>query len=122
MADIDGLSRRIPNLCKVAPSSPYHVEDVNRAGGILGILGELDRAGLIDPDVRRVDGLTLGEALDRYDIRRATVSEEALLLYRSAPAGTGRNLIMGSQSTLYSGAGHRSRHGLYPGPGALLQS
>ena len=101
MADIDGLSRRIPNLCKVAPSSPYHVEDVNRAGGILGILGELDRAGLIDPDVRRADGLTLGEALARYDIRRATVSEDALLLYRSAPAGTGRNLIMGSQSTLY---------------------
>ncbi|MHB8808665.1 MAG: dihydroxy-acid dehydratase [Desulfobulbaceae bacterium] len=102
MGDIDGLSRRIPNLCKVAPSSPYHVEDVNRAGGILGILGELDRAGLIDPDVRRVDGLTLGEALARYDIRRATVSEDALLLYRSAPAGTGRNLTMGSQQTLYS--------------------
>jgi dihydroxy-acid dehydratase len=101
MADIDQLSRRVPNLCKVAPSSSYHVEDVNRAGGILGILGELERAGLIDPDVRRVDGLTLGEALTRYDIRRATVSEEALLLYRSAPAGTGRNLTMGSQSTLY---------------------
>ncbi|MHB8789845.1 MAG: dihydroxy-acid dehydratase [Desulfobulbaceae bacterium] len=101
MADIDELSRRIPNLCKVAPSSSYHVEDVNRAGGILGILGELDRAGLIAPSVRRVDGLTLEEALARYDIRRSTVSEEALLLYRSAPAGTGRNLIMGSQNTLY---------------------
>jgi len=103
MADIDNLSRRIPNLCKVAPSSRYHVEDVNRAGGILGILGELDRAGLIDTGVRRADGLTLAEALDRYDIRRATVSGEALTLYRSAPAGTGRNLIMGSQNTLYGG-------------------
>jgi dihydroxy-acid dehydratase len=101
MADIDKLSRRIPNLCKVAPSSPYHVEDVNRAGGILGILGELERAGLIDHAVRRADGLTLGEALARYDIRRATVSEEAQLLYRSAPGGTGRNLTMGSQNTLY---------------------
>jgi len=102
MADIDKLSRRIPNLCKVAPSSHYHVEDVNRAGGILGILGELDRAGLIDPQVVRADGLTLGEALDRYDIKRPTVTDEAVSLYRSAPAGTGRNLTMGSQSTLYS--------------------
>ena len=102
MADIDRLSRETPNLCKVAPSSHYHVEDVNRAGGILGILGELDRAGLIDTGVRRVDGLSLGQALDRYDIKRSGVSREALALYRSAPAGTGRrNLIMGSQDTMY---------------------
>ena len=102
MADIDALSRRIPNLCKVAPSSSYHVEDVNRAGGILGILGELDRAGLVDQSARRADGLTLGEALNRYDIKRASVSGEAQVLYRSAPAGSGRNLIMGSQNTLYA--------------------
>ncbi len=101
MADIDRLSRAIPNLCKVAPSSHYHVEDVNRAGGILGILGELDRAGLIDTSVRRVDGLSLGQALDRYDIKRSGVSPEALALYRSAPAGKGRNLIMSSQNTMY---------------------
>ena len=101
MADIDALSRRIPNLCKVAPSSHYHVEDVNRAGGILGILGELDRAGLIDTGVTRVDGLTLREALDRYDIKSPSVTAEALNLYRSAPAGTGRNLVMGSQNTMY---------------------
>ncbi|MFZ5797840.1 MAG: dihydroxy-acid dehydratase [Desulfobulbus sp.] len=100
MADIDGLSRRIPNLCKVAPSSHYHVEDVNRAGGILGIMGELDRAGLIDTTVRRADGLSLGEALARYDIMRPTATEEARLLYRSAPGGV-RNLTMGSQNTLY---------------------
>jgi len=102
MADIDKLSRKIPNLCKVAPSSHYHVEDVNRAGGILGILGELDRAGLVDTGVFRADGLTLGEALDRYDVKRPTVTDEALSLYRSAPAGKGRNLIMGSQLTMYS--------------------
>ncbi len=59
MADIDRLSRKIPCLCKVAPSSHYHVEDVNRAGGIHGILGELARAGLLDTSVVRVDGLTL---------------------------------------------------------------
>jgi dihydroxy-acid dehydratase len=101
MADMDKLSRRIPNLCKVAPSSHYHVEDVNRAGGIFGILGELDRAGLIDTSVSRADGMTLGEALDSYDVKRPTVIDEALKLYKSAPAGTGRNLIMGSQQTMY---------------------
>ncbi|HEB69735.1 MAG TPA: dihydroxy-acid dehydratase [Desulfobulbus sp.] len=101
MDDIDRLSRKIPNLCKVAPSSHYHVEDVNRAGGILGILGELDRAGLIDTSVNRADGLTLAGALDRYDIMRETVSEEAQQLYRSGPASKGRNLVMGSQETYY---------------------
>jgi dihydroxy-acid dehydratase len=100
MADIDVLSRRVPNLCKVAPSSSYHVEDVNRAGGILAILGELDRAGLIDTSVPRADGLTLAQALEQYDIMRPDVSEAARALYRSAPAGV-RNLVMGSQSTLY---------------------
>jgi dihydroxy-acid dehydratase len=100
MQDIDTLSRKVPNLCKVAPSSSYHVEDVNRAGGILAILGELDRAGLIDTDVTRADGLTLAQALDQYDIARPTASEAAKALYKSAPAGV-RNLVMGSQNTLY---------------------
>ena len=101
MTDIDGLSRRVPNLCKVAPSSHYHVEDVNRAGGILSILGELDRAGLVDTSVSRVDGLTLRQALDQFDIVNSSVSDEAIELYSSAPAGTGRNLVMGSQGTMY---------------------
>ncbi len=101
MDDIDALSRTTPILCKVAPSSSYHVQDVNRAGGILGILGELDRAGLLDTSVFRADGLTLAQALDRYDIMRDTVSDEALTLYRSAPASSGRNLVMGSQETMY---------------------
>ncbi|HOK51077.1 MAG TPA: dihydroxy-acid dehydratase, partial [Bacteroidales bacterium] len=78
MKDIDALSRKIPVLCKVAPSSHYHVEDVGRAGGILGILGELDRAQLLDTTVKRVDGLTLKQALDNYDIMRPSVTEEAI--------------------------------------------
>ena len=100
MADIDTLSRQVPNLCKVAPSSHHHVEDVNRAGGILGILAELDRAGLVDVSVRRVDGLSLAQALERFDIMRPQADERAIALYRSAPAGR-RNLVMGSQNTLY---------------------
>ena len=100
MQDIDALSRKAPNLCKVSPSSPYHVEDVNRAGGILGIMGELDRMGLIDTSVKRADGLTLTEALDRFDIMRRSVAPEAFQLYASAPGG-GRNLEMGSQGSMY---------------------
>jgi dihydroxy-acid dehydratase len=101
MEDIDALSRKVPNLCKVAPSADYHVEDVNRAGGILGILGELDRAGLLDTSVSRADGLTLAQALDAYDVQRAGALEEARTLYASAPACSGRNLVMGSQDTRY---------------------
>jgi dihydroxy-acid dehydratase len=100
MEDIDALSRKVPNLCKVAPSSHFHVEDVNRAGGILGILAELARGGLLDTGAHRVDGLTLGQALVQYDIMRPDVSEAVRDLYRSAPAGV-RNLVMGSQQTLY---------------------
>ena len=100
MKDIDELSRKVPNLCKVAPSSSYHVEDVNRAGGILGIMAELDRAGLLDTSVYRADGLTLAEALARYDVMAAGASEAAGTLYRSAPAGK-RNLVLGSQDSLY---------------------
>jgi len=100
MDDIDALSRKTPCLCKVAPSSHYHVEDVNRAGGIMGIMAELNRGGLIDTEVTRVDGLTLGQALVKWDIIDEQVSEETLKLYRSAPGGY-RNLIMSSQSQYY---------------------
>ena len=100
MRDIDELSRRVPCICKVAPSSHHHVEDVNRAGGILGILGELDRAGLVDPEAMRADGLTLDEALQRYDVRRPGATQEAVDLYRAAPGGV-KNLVMGSQSSMY---------------------
>ncbi len=100
MKDIDNLSKVTPNLCKVSPSSQYHVEDVNRAGGILGILAELDRGGLLDVSVHRVDGRTLEQALREYDIMSPMVSPGAVRLYRSAP-GNKRNLVMGSQEREY---------------------
>jgi dihydroxy-acid dehydratase len=99
MKDIDSLSRKIPNICKVAPSSSYHVQDVNRAGGIPGILGELDRAGLIDTSVHRVDYQTLKQALSDWDIIGGTALEEAWAIFRSAPsliksAGSGFNTTL----------------------------
>ena len=87
MQDIDRLSRRVPVLCKVAPNSHYHIEDVNRAGGILSILGELDRGGLLDTSVWRVDGRTLGEAIAAGDVRRPTAADAARRRSLSAPAG-----------------------------------
>jgi dihydroxy-acid dehydratase len=104
MDDIDRLSRKVPNLCKVSPSSPYHVEDVNRAGGIMAILGELDRAGLIDTSVSRVDAPNLKEALAVWDIRSTSCSPAARSLYLSAPGNKGRNLAMGSQQAVYEEA------------------
>jgi dihydroxy-acid dehydratase len=101
MKDIDTLSRKIPNICKVAPSSHYHVEDVNRAGGIISIIGELDKAGLIDKSVKRVDASSLGEIIKEYDIMSESVSQEALNVFSSAPAHSGRNLKFASQSSAY---------------------
>jgi dihydroxy-acid dehydratase len=87
MADIDRLSRRVPNLCKVAPSSPlFHMEDVHRAGGVFAILGELDRAQLLHRDVPTVHSATLAEGLDKWDIRRTTDSA-VRDFYRAAPGG-----------------------------------
>ncbi len=100
MTDIDELSKKMPNLCKVAPSSAYHVEDVNRAGGIMGILGELDRLGLIDTSTKRVDG-DLKSTLDSFDIIRPTATDKAKKLYSSAPAGV-KSTTMGSQDTYYN--------------------
>ncbi|MDR2981160.1 MAG: dihydroxy-acid dehydratase [Puniceicoccales bacterium] len=101
MADIDVLSRHVPCLCKVAPNSEkYHIQDVNRAGGILGILGELAKAGLVDASLKRADGLTLGEAINVYDITKPNPTEEAVRVYSSAP-GHRFNLVMGSQDSTY---------------------
>ncbi|MDJ0390637.1 dihydroxy-acid dehydratase [Roseomonas sp. E05] len=87
MRDIDRLSRRVPVLCKVAPAvADVHVEDVHRAGGIMGILGELDRAGLIDTSIPTVHEPTLGDALARWDVRR-TESRTAHEFFRAAPGG-----------------------------------
>ena len=102
MADIDALSRKVPNLCKVSPSSHYHIEDVNRAGGIMAILGELDRAGLIDNTVCRVDSRSLKTSLDTWDVARSTHDKEAETLYASAPGSCGQNLVMGSQDKMYT--------------------
>jgi dihydroxy-acid dehydratase len=100
MKDIDQLSRKIPVICKVAPSSSYHVEDVNRAGGILSIMGELEKAGLIDPSVSRIDGITLGQAIDLYDITRDTANNEAIRIFYSAP-GRKINLDLASQNNMF---------------------
>ncbi|MCU7815525.1 MAG: dihydroxy-acid dehydratase [Candidatus Thiodiazotropha sp. (ex Lucinoma kastoroae)] len=87
MADIDRLSRKVPNLCKVAPATQqYHMEDVHRAGGVIGILGELDRAGLIHRDVPTVYANSLGEGLDGWDIVR-TQEERVQSRYLAAPGG-----------------------------------
>ncbi|MDA0780979.1 MAG: dihydroxy-acid dehydratase [Rickettsiales bacterium] len=100
MKDIDQLSRKVPCLSKVAPNSDYHIEDVNRAGGILGILAELDRGGLLDTSAHRADGLTLKEAIEQYDIT-GSPSSDALEVYYSSPAHSGRNLVMGSQRSKF---------------------
>src|SRR3546814_16764397 len=86
IGDIDRLSRKVPNLCKVAPSSHFHLEDVHRAGGVMAILGELDRASLLDTSVPTVHTPSLGEALKTWDIARSqdvAVQE----FFRAGPAG-----------------------------------
>jgi dihydroxy-acid dehydratase len=87
MSDIDRLSRKTPSICKVAPSSHYHVEDVHRAGGIFTILGELDRSGLIHRGVHTVHEATLGEAIDQNDVRRDGATKTAKARALAAPGG-----------------------------------
>lgn len=97
MADIDRLSKTIPQLCKVAPNTQkYHIEDVHRAGGIMAILGELDRAGLLHRNLPTVHSKTMGHALEKYDIMRG-VSEEIKTFYKAGPAGI-RTQVAFSQS------------------------
>ncbi len=87
MADIDRLSRKVPHLCKVAPSTQkYHMEDVHRAGGVVGILGELERAGLLHTKVRNVLGMSLAELLEAYDVTRGA-SVMVKDFYRAGPGG-----------------------------------
>ena len=97
MSDIDMLSRKVPCICKLAPNTQkYSVQECNRAGGILGILNELNKGGLIDGSVRRVDGTTLDEAMKKYDITGTAVDPEASRIYHSAP-GRRFSTVMGSQ-------------------------
>ena len=99
MDDIDMLSRRVPCLCKVAPNTQkYHIQDVNRAGGIMNILYELSQGGLLDTTVNRVDGMNLAEAIAKYNISKEEVDADAWRIYTSAPANK-FNIQLGSQNT-----------------------
>ena len=101
MDDIDMLSRRVPCLCKVAPNTQkYHIQDENRAGGILNILGELAKGGLLDTTVRRVDGTTLAEAIAKYAVCVPEVDAEAQRIYSSAPGGK-FCIQLGAQNSTY---------------------
>ena len=101
MADIDALSRKVPCLCKLAPNTQkYSIQECNRAGGILNILGELAKAGLLDTACKRVNGRTLGEDIEKYSIMGDTVDAEAARIYSSAPGGVFSNK-MGSQDKVY---------------------
>lgn len=98
--DIDMLSRRTPVLCKVAPNSHYHIQDVNRAGGIVSIMKQLADKGLVDTSVKRVDGLTLQEEIDAYAVGGKNFSYEAKALWLSAPGGV-RTTEMGGQENSF---------------------
>ena len=88
MADIDALSRKVPCLCKLAPNTQkYSVQECGRAGGILGILGELAKGGLLDTSVKRVDGATLGEDIEKYSILKDNIDPEAQRIYETGPCG-----------------------------------
>ncbi len=102
MADMDRLSRQIPHLCKVAPSTPkYHMEDVHRAGGIARIMGELDREGKIHRDCATVHEKTVGGFIDKWDVRRESAGNEARDLFIAAPGGV-RTTQAFSQSRMYT--------------------
>ena len=103
MADIDMLSRKVPCICKVAPNTAkYHVQDVGRAGGIVAIMAELAAAGLVDTSLRRVDGLTLAEEIDRWCILSPNCTEEARRTFLVAPCGRFNN-VLASQENYYDG-------------------
>lgn len=113
MNDIDVLSRKTPVLCKVAPNSKYHIEDVNRAGGIPSIMGILADNGLVDTSCRRVDGLTLGEEIEKYAIGGKAFGADAEALWKSAPCGK-RTTALGSQRLHLFLARRRPRQRMYP--------
>jgi dihydroxy-acid dehydratase len=100
LKDIDSLSRKIPNICKVAPSSAYHIQDVNRAGGIFSILGELARNNMIDCSVRRIDYPSLKEAIADWDITGGKAIPEAFNIYSSAPSNI-KSSEMGFNESLF---------------------
>jgi len=101
LEDIDKLSRETPNLCKVAPSSHYHVQDVNRAGGMLSLMGELARAGKLDTTALRLDARDLAEAIDKHDILSPKLTEKARKYWLSAPGWIGQNRGFASQENYF---------------------
>jgi dihydroxy-acid dehydratase len=101
MEDIDRLSRKVPNICKVAPSSAYHVEDVHRAGGVFTILGELDRVGLVHRGARTVHSASMGDAIDGNDVRRKTSTAAARKRALAAPGGV-RTQVAFSQDKYFA--------------------
>jgi dihydroxy-acid dehydratase len=103
MKDIDALSRKVPNICKVSPSSPYRMEDVHRAGGVPAFMGELRKASLLDTSLMRVDGLTVDEVINRYDIS-SPASKQNRRLFLAAPGGPGKSFDFGAQESYYSGS------------------
>jgi dihydroxy-acid dehydratase len=129
MDDIDRLSRKVPCVCKVSPNSHYHIEDVHRAGGIMGILAELHRAGLIDDSVSRADSPSLRKILDEYDLvpDGTAVAEAAERFYSAAPGGV-KNLKMGSQDSRFreldtdrqNGCIRSVEHAYYPDGGLAV--
>ena len=111
MEDIDRLSRKVPCLCKLAPNTQkYSVQECNRAGGILGIMNELNKGGLINPSVKRVDGKTLGEQMAKYDILKEELDPEASRIYHSAPGGK-FSTQMGSQNAQWETLDTDRAHG-----------
>jgi dihydroxy-acid dehydratase len=101
MKDIDELSRKIPNICKVSPSSTYHIQDVNRAGGVLAIMGELERNNLIDSSAKRIDYPAISEAIAEWDIMGDKANPLAYKFFSSAP-GMKKSLEMASQDNYYN--------------------
>ena len=101
MTDIDRLSRRVPNICKVAPASSYHVEDVHHAGGVLSILGELDKGGLVHRNARTVHAKTMGDAIDENDIARPTSTASAKKRALAAPGGV-QTIVAFSQDKYFA--------------------
>lgn len=101
LKDIDALSRLVPNICKVSPSSQYRIEDVHRAGGIMALMGELRKASLLNTSLLRVDGLTVGRAIDNFDILSAKASVKNKSLYLAAPGGPGRSFDFGKQDNMF---------------------
>ena len=111
MQDIDALSRKVPCLCKLAPNTQkYSVQECNRAGGIFGIMNELAKGGLLHETAMRVDGVTLGEQLKKYDITGERLDGDANRIYRSAPGGR-FSTVMGSQNTCWETLDTDREHG-----------